>query len=61
MAKKISYNEKSKEDLLKSLGEKRSSLRELRFGTAGSKQKDVKGERNLKKDIARVLTALNTK
>lgn len=61
MAKKISYNEKTKEDLIKTLGEKRGILHDMRFGTAGSKQKNVKAERNTKKDIARVLTALNSK
>lgn len=50
---------KNKEELLKEVNEKRLSLRDLRFGIAGSKNKNVKEQRNIKRDIARTKTALN--
>lgn len=49
----------TKEALEKSLSEKRVALRGFRFGTSGSKVKNVKEGRNLKKNIARILTRLN--
>ncbi|MDE2037677.1 MAG: 50S ribosomal protein L29 [Patescibacteria group bacterium] len=52
---------KTPADLAKMLAEKRESLRAFRFGTAGSKEKDVKAGRALRKDIARIMTALNAK
>ena len=58
MKKEIS--KKSKADLMKDLDEKSIALRNIRFGVAGSKNKNVKEYRNLKKDIARVKTALAT-
>lgn len=50
---------KKDSDLHKELAEKRKSLREFRFGVAGSKVKNIKEARNLKKDAARILTELN--
>jgi len=57
--KKTSYAGKKTEDLKKTLMEKRKSLRDLNFGTAGSKAKNVKEGRELKKEIARIMTELN--
>lgn len=51
---------KTNQDLSKILTEKREALRVFRFGTSGSKTKNVKEGRELKKDIARILTVLNT-
>lgn len=48
-------------DLEKELNEKRLSLRDIRFGGAGSKSKNVKEQKNIKKEIARIKTALNSK
>ena len=45
-------------DLTKMLSEKREALRLFRFGTSGSKTKNVKEGRELKKDIARIMTVL---
>ncbi|MFA6294828.1 MAG: 50S ribosomal protein L29 [Candidatus Paceibacterota bacterium] len=45
-------------DLTKMLSEKRESLRVFRFGAAGAKAKNVKQGRNIKKDIARIMTSL---
>lgn len=57
--KKLDYKGKSTQDLIKSLGEKREALRKLRFGTTGSKTRNVKETGTVKKDIARIMTELN--
>ena len=44
------------EDLLKRLTEYREKLKDFRFGLAGGKIKNLKEGRNLRKEIARVLT-----
>jgi ribosomal protein L29 len=59
MAKKTSYNGKEAAELVKITADKREALRALRFGGAGSKNKNVKAARTLRKEIARALTALN--
>ncbi len=41
--------------------EKRASLKEFRLGSSGSKLKDVKAGRNLRKDIARFLTEVTAR
>jgi ribosomal protein L29 len=45
-------------DLVKRVAETRESLRTIRFGEAGSRTKDVKASRNLRKSVARALTEL---
>jgi len=57
--KKINYTGKSKQDLVKVLGEKRETLRKLRFGASGSKHRNVKETSIIKKDVARIMTELN--
>jgi len=52
---------KKESDLQKELAEKRKSLREFRFGVSGSKVKNIKEARNLKKEIARILTDLGSR
>jgi ribosomal protein L29 len=59
--KKESKNKKNKEDLIKEFGEKKLALRDIRFGASGSKNKNVKEQKNIKKEIARIKTALNEK
>ncbi len=49
---------KTKEEILKEIGEKSISLRDIRFGVAGSKGKNVKEYSVIKKDIARLKTEL---
>jgi len=46
----------SRQDIEKTLGEKKASLRNFRFGVAGSKVRNMKEGKNLKRDIARLLT-----
>ena len=55
------YTGKKDTDLAKALVEKREALRKFRFGISGSKTRNVKEGRNLKKDIARILTELNSR
>lgn len=47
---------KSDTDLGKLLVEKRESLRAFRFGIAGTKTRNVKEGKNLRKEIAQILT-----
>ncbi len=49
---------KTKADLIKMLEEKRKALSDFKFGIAGSKIKNVREGRNIKKEIAQILTAL---
>ena len=53
--------EKSIEELSKLLEDKGASLRAFRFDLSFSKTKNIKVGRNLKKEIARILTLLNEK
>ncbi len=50
--------DKKEQDLKKELVQKKEALRRFRFGASGSKVKDVKEGRNLRKDIACILTEL---
>lgn len=56
-----SLKDKKDTDLQKELAEKRKSLREFRFGVAGSKIKNIKEARNLRREIAKILTELNNR
>ena len=51
--------EKSEEELERELVQKRAALRSFRFNLAGSKTRNLKEGRNLRKDIARILTETN--
>lgn len=50
------FKKKNDKELDKALVEKRIELRDFRFGIAGSKTRDVKTGKNIKKEIARILT-----
>jgi ribosomal protein L29 len=50
---------KTATDLNKMIAEKRELLRVFRFGGAGAKTKNVKEGRTVRKDIARIMTALS--
>lgn len=47
-------------DLMKLIHEKQESLKDFRFGSAGAKVKNVKEGRNLRKDIARIMTEITS-
>ena len=53
--------QKSKNELEKLLRENRSKLQEFNFDLAAGKMKKVRDVRKIKKDIARVLTTINSK
>lgn len=57
MAKKETFKKHSNEELDSFVAGKREELRSLRFGAAGSKNKNVKLGATLRKQIARALTA----
>jgi len=52
---------KSKEELQKILIDNRERLRQLRFDLSAGKVKNVKEVRNIKKEIAKILTLLKEK
>ena len=52
-------NKRSSEDLEKDVAEKREALRAFRFGGSGSRTRNVREGRNLRKEIARILTELH--
>lgn len=59
MAKMAEIQKKSDKDLVKDLGALRESIRVFRFGIAGSKIRNMKEGRNLRRDIARYMTELS--
>jgi ribosomal protein L29 len=61
MAKKIDLKNKSDKDLQKDLGDRRESVRTFRFGIAGSKVRNVKEGRDTKRQIAQILTEVNSR
>jgi len=58
--KKVDYKLKSIGELEKLLSEKRLALKNFRFGIAGSKIKNVKEGRGIKREIARIMTVMKT-
>lgn len=57
--KKDTLTNHTPEDLRKLVAEKREALRRLRFASSGSKNRNVKEARTLRKQVARALTELN--
>lgn len=55
------YPKQNLEDLKKALSEKEMAWRKFRFNVSGSKPTNVKEARNLRRDIARILTAIHGK
>lgn len=53
------YKDITEQELHKLLVEKRGALQAFRFGTAGGKSKNVYEGRNVRKEIARILTELS--
>ena len=46
-------------ELSKKLSEMRENLQSIRFGSSGSKSKNVKEVMGIRRDVARILTTLN--
>jgi len=53
--------QKSENDLQRDLIEIREKLRQLKFDLSAGKVKNVREIRNIRKDIAKILTVLNNK
>lgn len=51
---------KTEKELLKLLDEKREGLRVFRTSMSGGKAKNVREARVIRKDVARILTAMST-
>ena len=47
-----------KDELVKNLSDKREALRVFRFGSAGTRTRNVREGRNLRKEIAQIMTEL---
>jgi ribosomal protein L29 len=61
MATNTDFKKYSVEDLHKEVAEKREALRAFRFGSAGSRSRNVREGRTLRKDIARLMTELSAR
>ena len=55
------FKKHSVEDLQKEIAEKRESLRSFRFGEAGSRTRNVRSGRTLRREIARMETELSAR
>lgn len=55
------FKNKTENDLAKLITEKRKALQQFRFGTSGSKTRNVKEGKGIRKEIARMLTELNSR
>ncbi len=53
--------EKNVAELTDLVKEKREELRKIRFGTAGSTMRNVHAGKNLRRDIARIMTELTNR
>jgi ribosomal protein L29 len=53
--------EKNVAELTTLIGEKREELRKIRFGTAGSMMRNVHAGKNIRRDIARMMTELTSR
>ncbi len=56
---KTKITETNEKELVSMLAAKRTELSNFRFGIAGTKVKNVKTIRNLRRQIAQILTKLN--
>jgi ribosomal protein L29 len=54
-------SKKTVEALKKEISEKKQSLRQFRFDLSGSKTRNVKLGQTLRKEVARLLTELNSR
>lgn len=53
------FKDKNEKDLMKLLTEKEEGLKNFRFGIAGSKVRNVREGRDLRKDVARIKTEIS--
>ena len=57
--KQSDINKQSDKELTQLLVEKRAAVRQFRFDVSGSKAKNLKEGANMRKDVARIMTALS--
>ncbi len=57
----INFKDKTDKDLAKLLTEKKDALSGFRFGISGSKTKNIMDGKNIKKEIARILTEISSR
>lgn len=55
------FSKQNIEELRKLLADKRESLRIFRFGGAGSRTRNVRAGRNVRREIAQILTELQAR
>lgn len=55
------FAKKTTDDLIAMLSEKREAIRASRFAHEGSKARNVRAARNERREIARIMTALNAR
>jgi large subunit ribosomal protein L29 len=55
------FKKYTNEDLAKEIAEKREALRNFRFGSAGSRTRNTREGRTLRRDIARLMTELSAR
>lgn len=55
------YSKQDVQELRKLIADKQESLRSFRFGGAGSRTRNVREGRNLRKEIAQIMTELRTR
>ncbi|MBX4198440.1 50S ribosomal protein L29 [Candidatus Parcubacteria bacterium] len=53
------FKNKTEKDLKKILADKKKALQDFRFNISGSKTRNVKEGKGLRKEIAQILTELN--
>ena len=58
---KVTFKKHNLEELQQLVAQKREALRAFRFGGAGSRTRNVREGRNLRKEIARILTELRSR
>jgi len=57
--KKVKFQEKTEKELTKLLNDKREAFTKFKFGISGSRTKNVKEGRTLRREMASIITALN--
>jgi ribosomal protein L29 len=55
------FQEQTKEQLNKVVGDLREKIRTIRFGGAGSRSRNVRERRGVRRDVARALTELRAR
>ncbi len=55
------YKNKTEKEIIKLLNEKKEVLRNLRFAISGSKTRNVREGRSTRKEIARLMTEMNSR